>query len=250
MVAENTALITHQFHFVQKPWSFVTYVLVTPGMGRFLILGLIEIAMFWSFANIVKQFVGEEKSARLILFSWLIVPVPVALLAALNSFNSEPFLAGFNTMTLCAVGAAIMVAPTYPVMLWGIVQMPILWLGLIVIALEMAGHQLWRTTPGISAMIAPAVGALWVYLLRRGTDITAWMRFDFLKRGRSRPSKSSSRKSPMRVVHSKPAQQNTELDRLLDKINEVGIEGLTREEREALYRLSREDDNQKPPGRS
>jgi hypothetical protein len=237
--AINTGLTTQFEIFIYKPWTLFTYPMVLP-IGN-LIIALFEILIFWSFTNIFRQMLGAEKERRFILFSWLIIPIPVLLIGALMPGNTMPFLFGFTTVTLAVLGACITVAPQLPLMLYGIIRIPLIWLGLAMIVIEIASYRAWTTSPGIAAMIAPLIGFAYVKLLRQGTDITTWLNFEFLK---SRGPKA--RKSSIRVVHSRmnPGPEVSEMDQLLDKISEVGYENLTRSEKEALNRFGGKDSDE------
>jgi hypothetical protein len=96
-------------------------------------------------------------------------------------------------------------------------------------------------------------GFLFVYFLRNGTDITDFVYRiqQFFKRER-KPSRQR-KSSPLRVEYkagpkyrgadirpNAATQMQHEVDRILDKIKVSGYESLTDEEKETLYKASKE----------
>ena len=107
---------------------------------------------------------------------------------------------------------------------------------------------------GHFAHIGGAVfGMIYVYLLRKGTDLASpFVGLSQRKsesKPKSKPIKKTSR-SKFKVIHNSAKtdseqettgsfNQQTELDRILDKINVSGYDKLTAEEKDFLYRASK-----------
>lgn len=243
---EALALPNHILAFFKKPWTILTYWTLVP--FTFLFTLIFELLILYTFGRIYQSLVGEEKFKRLIIFSVLANGFLLVLLGTLiYSPDKQLYYSGLHTIMLTVIAATITLVPEYPVRLFLFGQVKIMWVGLFIILLETAMYQFVFTFTGLAAVISSVAGFAVVRLLQNGTDITSWSG----GRSRRRPAPSRqyvrkgepsiSRKSPLRPGRpgkAAPVSPEEELNLLLDKINEVGYENLSRKEKERLDDLS------------
>ena len=148
------------------------------------------------------------------------------------------------------ITATITFTPRYPVRLILFGNVAIVWIGLVIIVLRFVSFSSIKSIPEVTALGAGVVvGFAYAMLLKRGTDITSWTLFPWEKNlfSKPKPKMKVVRTPASKTINASERKQKAaekdpeeELNRILDKINEVGYGGLTRAEKEFLEKASRE----------
>lgn len=227
---------------LRQPWTFVTYMFVH---GGFLHLGFNMLMLFF-FGSAVENRMGERAFLRFYLFCGL----GGAILSFVINVVGPP-VDGFIGASAAVFGVALAFAifwPDAPVYVFPLpVPIKVKWLvlGLASIDLLMALSQAENGVANLAHLGGFLFGLIYlkgVPRLREGSQSVA---VDL------RPSYPPTAREPdlHALVHSRtrtgeadaegngppgPANRLDEIDRLLDKISESGIESLTPEERRAL----------------
>ena len=253
-----------------QPWTIFTYPFFylnhlfasTPGglvhpdfpFLRALFDGLI----IWSFGRIHQQFMGEQRTRRMLMLS---IPI-IGLLSIMLSWAFGPagstfmYLSGMTPVMILLVISVATLVPNYPVELFLFGRVKIVWIAVVLLLLEIAVFNFVMTPQGAATVLAGILGFSFVYFLRQGTDVIERV-WDFYKD--KQPAKPEPR-SKVKVSYSSQTtkeERETEIpspngpisqdiiDTILDKINDQGYESLSRKEKELLLRASSQDEDEK-----
>ena len=242
--------------FLYQPWSMFTYPFFWKRVDILIIL--IHGSFVWMFGMMHQQFLSDLRTRRMLLLAvpfiailtvliWPLIPEPTNLISS-TVFGITPL------MVVLAISCATL-APTYPVQLFLLGQVKIVWVAVILVALTLA----WAVFQplGIAVAVAALLGFLHVYLLKKGTDITELIWSYYPDKSVPPPSPPQKMKvtpggkHPSRSANQMKQRARTDdsitqevIDRLLDKISASGYDSLSREEREILFKAStqKEDD--------
>jgi membrane associated rhomboid family serine protease len=229
---------------VHKPWTIITYMFFHLDVWHILFN---LIFLYW-FGTIFLQHMNQ----RLLLNLYILGGISGALfyIAAYNLFPVflsvyyVSDLLGASAAAMAVMIAAAMRAPDFKINLFLVWSVKIKYIAIFLIALDI--FTISYDNPGghISHLGGAFAGLLFILFQKKGTDITGWMDpfWDF--------SKSLFYSKPkMKVTYRRPqsdfeynkqkADESKELDRILDKIKTGGYNGLTKEEKEFLFKQSK-----------
>jgi hypothetical protein len=165
--------------------------------------------------------------------------------------NENVYLFSMHTVITSFITAGITLVPQYnfKVLFWNI---PLLFIGMFLLLLNFLVLGAIFSIEGIGVLAGAITGFVFIAALRKGVDLSAWLQF-----GLKVESEAPSRRPEPALVSAKPivrsirqkekpqAQSQAqlseaeELDLLLDRINEVGYNGLSKSEKERLEQLSK-----------
>lgn len=243
------ALPTSFSHFIRQPWSLVTWWAQVPPMR--IISLLFDLMFIWSFSGIYRMFLGEKR-----LRNWLIFVTFMGGIGALIvgggawqgiSGNTDlprymiPQLFGLDVMLVGLVAAVIAYKPNMPVNLFIFGEVKIIWFGVILILFSFVSYfgNFFAGFPGLVTALGLGI---WqgISLRSGGGDRAQWVGnlIDPKSRPKPKPVPKSPKPTKLEVVKSPTSPDEDEINRILDKINNVGYEGLTRQEKETLARYS------------
>lgn len=241
--------------FIFQPWTLATYpfFLQPSGMGsdwffRILFGGI----MIWQGGRLFQQLLNHVRTRRLVILAVPVVGLLVVLLYSIAPMQvpaDKSYL--LHVSGTLSIGAMLMAAVatfqpnmSLQLLLFGRVKM--LWIGLINIVIAMALEGF--VSPGGMAVLASAgLGYVYIIMLKRGTDITeqVWAFYtesDAKPRMKVKYGNKPSQKSPKKVsqTHRGDIPQDV-VDKLLDKISAKGYDSLSREEKEILFKASKQN---------
>lgn len=234
---------------VENPWTVITYMFVHVDIWML----IANMLWLWSFGVIMQSLYGPGKMVPLYIYGGL---AGALLFIVCNNFvftaNPAPLYAG-ATASIMAIAVAITTAvPGYrifPMLNGGI---PLWVLTLIYVVINLA--RLSNSNPAeYAAMLGAAgIGYGYIVLVNRGREPGKWMVtaynwfFDLFN-----PDKEAHKKMDRGAVfydtqgnapyNKKPNLSQQRIDQILDKINQVGYDNLSSEEKEILRRAGEED---------
>lgn len=241
--------------FGRHPWTLLTYWTYIPPLAIWLLI--VDMFLVYTFGNILNAMVGDRRTQGIIFFSiivnGLVTLTLVNIIPGVQTYE-ETALFGFHSVNATLIAACITLVPRYE---FQIIRRPValIWVGIGILFIMIVGYRAFQTAMGMSMMVGALVGFGWIKILQTGTDLSAWLQFDMGldTKNPDRAIKVAARnRERIRVVQSNPRQHremprskpdkkisdDERLDQLLDKINEVGYENLSRKEKEELKRLS------------
>ncbi len=242
---------------LKRPWTLITYMFLHEGLWH-LVFNMLF--LYW-FGRIVQDLLGDHRIFPIYLLGGL-----VGFLAFFVSANFLPgnisyfigsHMLGASAGVMAIVMAAATLAPTYIMHLLLIGPVQIRYIALFLILIDLIAIREGSNTGGHFAHLGGVfMGWYFIHLLRQGTDLSQPVNYLLNRISDFFSSLFSRRKrTPIRVRHNnsgakRPITQQMpnandpdyqkKLDRILDKIREGGYESLTKEEKEFLFKASKQ----------
>lgn len=230
-------------------WSVVTHMFLHVSFFHILWNMLL---LYW-FGRIIGDFLGDRRVLPLYILGGLGGGLFFMLWGQLST--GEEFAYGASAAVMAVIMATAFLSPDYIFHLILIGPVKVKYIALTLLLLDLFGTAGSVNTGGHWGHLGGAfIGGLFVYLLRQGTDITLPLqqlieRLDFSVDNR-RPSRRKTKRQKFKVYKNeeKGAQapddqlkfsEQSELDRILEKIKAEGFEKLSEEEKDFLYRASK-----------
>lgn len=229
---------------VWKPWSMVSYSFFHSGIMHliFNMLMLYYVGRLFITFFTQKQLLGVYILGA--IFSSSIFIISYAFLPALTSISTQ--MIGASGSIMAILFATTSYQPYMEVRLFGVFKMKLWHIAFIIVFFDLIQLPL-ENTGGHLAHIGGAVfGYIYIFLLKRGTDLTSGINsfFDFMvtifskKQGTKfkkvyvNPKKPVVKRESKIVTKDKTQQQ---IDEILDKISKSGYDSLTKDEKEFLF---------------
>ena len=242
--------LSGDFHsYIYKPWTIITHFFMHNGFLHILWNMLI---LYW-FGYITGDLLGDKKILPLFITGGIFGGVVFLLIYSIM-YSFTTYAVGASAAVLSIVFAAVITAPDYKINLLLIGSVSIKYIGLVILFLDIIGTSGNSNAGGhIAHLAGSSFGILYVILLRRGVDIfefynSIWDRVSFKKRKSTHKFKNKLKIAHKALDNTKKHFDSTkdnlviqkEVDRILDKKNVSGIESLTEEEQDTLYKASKD----------
>ena len=224
-----------------RPWTLFSYAFIYNLNLQGLINFLVDCMFFWSFGGMFLQLWGSERLKRFLIISIPLLGFVGAIFSVIYG-NQAVYTAA--PIIMAVVFSISFLTPDYPVSLWGVVQMKMVFFAFVALLIEFIA---W----GVSATgFTILLGAFWGYFftlqMKKGNDYSLIV-FDYVQS----LFQSKIKKPNFTVtVNQSPKTDDSgvsqaEIDAILDKISATGYQSLTREEKEKLEKFSgkRKSDN-------
>lgn len=227
--------------FIFRPWTLITYGFIYPLHLGGVIGFLIDCMFLWSFGGMFMQLWGNERLKRFLTLSVPLLGVIGVLFSLL--FRNEPVFT-MAPVVMSVVFAVAFLTPDYPVSVWGMVQLKMIYFAFIALIIEFIT---WGASGiGLTIIAGAAAGFFFTYQMKKGNDLSETI-FLFIKelfKKRTRKPNFKVTINPDKTDNEKEISQE-EVDFILDKISQSGYQSLTRQEKEKLERFSgkRKSDN-------
>jgi len=232
-------------------WTWMTHMFLHEGAWHLIWNMLI---LYW-FGRIVGDFLGDNRVLPIYFlggFAGALVYIITDQFVFLGT-GGHSIALGASAATMAMVFTAAMVSPDFEMNLILLGRVKIKYIALALLLMDIFGTASQTNSGGHFAHLGGAFfGILYVKGLHHGLDVTQWMQNLVVKFGNhNKIEKTTYRERvPMEVVYNQIKSSKTientasvdfqeKLDEILDKINEVGIDNLTKEEREFLSKASK-----------
>ena len=218
-------------------WTPLTYMFMHAGIFHILF------NMLWLYwlGQIFEEFLGDKRTLGLYLLGGL--AGAVAYIASYNIFPAFTQSGALLMSTAVGASASVMaiivgaatIAPDYTIVLMLIGPVRLKWLALFYVIIDF----LSITGPNAGGEIAHLGGALFGFIyvrqLQRGNDMVGFFAKLFKPRSKLKVVSNNRAKS----ASSQPRQD--EIDVILDKISRTGYESLSKQEKDVLFRASKNE---------
>jgi hypothetical protein len=208
--------------------------------------------LYW-FGNIVKEFIGNKKILPLYILGGL---SGAALLMTFFYFFPalRPSVAaiGASAGVLAIIVAAATIVPDYTVFLIILGPVKIKWIAVVLVVIDLISIPEQNTGGHIAHLGGALFGFIYIRQLQLGTDLASPFInvYDGLvnyfkpqpktrvayKRTTVPPSEHKRKAKPEEA-----ANKQEYIDTILDKISQSGYDSLSKEEKEFLFKVSKED---------
>lgn len=227
-----------------KPWSIITYMFYHED---FFHIAFNMLGLYW-FGKLFLGFLGKRQLVGTYLwggiFGYVFFVVAYHLLPVLRVHLPNANVIGASAAVLAILSAVAFYKPNHSIYLMFVGEVKLKYLALFYIILDvltMAGGNAGGHIAHLGGMF---FGYLFAMQIRKGKDITTGINkiLDFLVTI-FKPRKK------LKVAHRKPANdieyrkekanEQKDIDAILDKISRSGYDSLTREEKEKLFKMGR-----------
>ena len=243
-LSQYIAVPAHLPTLATRPWTLLTYMFFHEGFIHILFNLL---WLFW-LGKIFLSFMSERKllgvyimgglsGGLLYIFFYNIFP-------AFADVLPMSFALGASASVLAVVFAVASYAPNYTLNLMFIGPVRIKYLALFMVMLDIISIAGSNAGGHIAHLGGALFGYLFIYFQKQDVDLARPVYF-FIDAFTSSPS--TRRRKKMKVDYRKPtddyeynkqkADQQKEVDRILDKISKGGYSTLTEEEKQTLFRM-------------
>jgi membrane associated rhomboid family serine protease len=223
-----------------KIWKLLTY-----SVANASVFGLIgNLLWLWIFGGLLANVIGGKNMFSLYVFTTLIVGIIGGIFCFWGNEKFPVFLLGFDTALIAIAAACVYKAPQQKVVMMLLGGIPVWVLGIAFLLIKIF------TIPsqGMAFMlllgfIALLIGVLYIILFDKGThlDITniadrnSWT---ILRKKKKLKGRLVTMPTSISQKNSSHANQE-KLDKILEKISEKGIDGISKEEKKFLENYSK-----------
>lgn len=231
--------------FITRPWSLITYQFLHGGIFHILF------NMLWLFfmGRLFAEYLGEKKLLAVYFMGGILGAVFFIIAYNLFPFFKDAapfaFVVGASASVLAVSVACATLLPDYPVALFvPTFVLKLKYIALFQIAIDLLSVSGNNAGGSIAHLGGAFFGFIFIKQLQRGNDISAWLvKVIDTVATLFKPSK-------VKVVHKRQTvdekfntnkkNKQQEVDQILDKISKSGYSSLTSNEKEILFRASKE----------
>lgn len=239
-----------------QPWSILTYMFVHDGFFPILWNLLL---LYW-FGRIFVQIAGNERVLPLYVMGGIagaIFYITFLYVVPGLAGTAQPMIGATSAVMAIVVATAAM-RPNYSLRLIFLGAVKLKWIALVMVIIDLFSVANMSYAGGSLAHLGGAsIGLLFGLQLNNGTDISEgfanffeWIGDKFKSKPEPKPQPTivykntvpPTRKRKRAVVQKNDVIRQAKVDAILDKIKEVGgYDNLSPEEKEYLFRASKED---------
>lgn len=235
---------------LHQPWTLITS-LFTQGEVLHLLFNML--VLYW-FGRILTEFMGNRKILPLYLLGGLcgiiLFIISYQLFPVFNAAVPEARAWGASASVMAVMVATATLVPDYSLFLLFFGPVKIKWIALITVVLDFISIPSSNAGGHIAHLGGALFGFIFIRQMQQGRDLSGGVNWCFDKvatlfkarqplkvsyRTKEGSKKTAARKSPP------PPSRQERLDSILDKIALSGYNSLTKEEKEFLFLVSKED---------
>jgi len=220
-------------------WTPLTYMFMHAGFFHILFNML---WLYWM-GQIFEEYLGTKRTIGVYLLGGLAGGFLFVLFYNIFPlFTQQPGLVeGSSTVGASAAVMAIVIAtatllPDYTIFLMIIGPVKLKWIALFIIILDFLGIAGLNAGGEISHLGGALFGFIYIKQLQRGNDMMGFFANIFKKRSKLKVAAKTNLKN----AGNTPRQED--VDRILDKISQTGYESLSKQEKEILFRASKDNE--------
>ncbi len=250
------AQVVNRFHlpagvaiFFIRPWTFLTYMFSDVEIFR----AVSNMLWLWAFGGILQNLTGNKKLIPVYLYGGfagaVFFIIAANLIPSKNIILNTAGLLGANAAVMAIAVAATVIAPGYRFFRNIRGGIPLWVLTLVYIVIDLAGVAALPVAYPIAHIAGGLAGWLFVILLHKRIDGSAWMNNGYSWfMNMFNPNKSKVRNPVKEKIfyntgnrapyHKTSHITEQRINEILDKINQKGYNYLTKEEKDILKRAS------------
>ncbi len=231
-------------NLLYHPWTIITY-----GFTHFELFHLI-FNMLWLFwiGSILTDFLGNKKILPVYMMgSWFGGGLYILFYNIFPYFNNvvdQSSCIGASAGIMAIIVAAAVLIPDYTIMLF-IWSIRLKWLAAIFVGIDIISINFSGNAGGHIAHLGGALfGYIYIASYRNGNDLSLWFNkaadaIVSVFSGRKKMQVTYTRTEAKPSVRKKEIDKQKKIDSILDKISKSGYESLSAEEKEILFKESR-----------
>lgn len=244
LVYNQLAVPSSVSRLLTKPWTLFTYMFFHEGLFH---LGFNMLTLFW-FGQIVQDMVGQKRLIPLYLIGGLagafLYVLCYNVFPGFQQVVSGSTAIGASAGVLAIVVASATIAPDYEMMLLFFGRVKLKYLALVMVLIDFLSISRGNAGGHIAHIGGAIAGYFFIKQLQQGNDWGKYINkaIDYVVTlFHPGPKVVHSSKRP--VTNSKVKNlslSQEQIDRILDKISASGYDSLTKEEKELLFKASKD----------
>ena len=220
-------------------WTPITYMFMHDGPFHILF------NMLWLYwiGQIFEEYLGNKRTIGVYLLGGLTGGFMFVLFYNIFPFfTQQPGLVeasatvGASAAVMAIIVATATLVPDYTIFLMFIGPVKLKWIALFIVILDFLGITGFNAGGEISHLGGALFGFVYIKQLQRGNDWVGFFTKLFKKRSKLKVASKNNSKS----AGNTPRQED--IDRILDKISQSGYDSLTKQEKEILFRASKDNE--------
>lgn len=246
IVIRTLSLPSSVTQLLQRPWTIVTYEFTHFDLWHILF------NMLWLYwiGIILADFLGNRKILPVYLMgSWFGGALYILCYNIFPYFRdvvNDSYCLGASAGVMAIVVAAATLTPNYSIMLF-IWPVSLKWLAAGMVAIDLISVNAGNPGGHIAHLGGALFGYIFIKQLQSGNDWSKWLNtfFDlvvglFKKKSNMKVSYSKRKTEPVQKVKKNEELVQQKIDSILDKISKSGYESLTKEEKDFLFKTSKD----------
>jgi membrane associated rhomboid family serine protease len=250
MVLHFLAVPAHMPTLLRQPWSLVTSLFYHQGVMHL----LFNMLWLFVFGNILENFLGNKKAIPLFIYGGfsgsLLYILCYNTLPLFKPEVAQSYALGASAGVMAIVAAAATIAPTYSIQLIFLGAVQLRYIALIVFLLDFLNITKGNAGGHIAHLGGALFGYIFIVQLQKGNDWSTGFNRLFtivlqlfkpkpiLRKVYTNKNYTSVQKKSGAGIAQVENQKRT--DEILDKISSSGYESLSKEEKEFLFKISKE----------
>ncbi len=228
---------------IRKPWTLLTYMFLHEG---FLHILFNMLWLFW-FGRIFLEYLDQKKLVSVYLLGGItgaiLYIISFNLFPVFKSVVTESVALGASASVIAVVIAITAYVPNHTVYLMFIGPVKIKYIGIIIFVVTSVLDFSTNTGGKIAHIGGAILGFIYTSQFRKGKDIGKWInrliyQVVTLLKPREKMKVTHKKSTTDYEYNEKKAQEQEEINRILDKISKGGYESLTKDEKETLFKAS------------
>jgi membrane associated rhomboid family serine protease len=227
----------------RRPWSVVTHMFTHIEFGHF----IINMIMLYSSGRLFRHFLSDRALLTVYLLGgiWGFVSFAIAS-NFISPYHSDDPILGASAAVMAVILTIGVLQPNYNVKLFGVIDMPLKWLCVLLVLLDLVSIRKDFNSGGHFGHLGGALfGVYYAWRLKNGKLVGTWLEkiIDklkglFTRKGNMRVEYNSGRPKTDDQFNSERKQRQERVDAILDKISKAGYDSLSREEKDFLFKHS------------
>jgi membrane associated rhomboid family serine protease len=227
--------------FIIKPWTLITHMFMHAGLMHL----LFNMLTLYFTGQLFSRYFNDKRLLSLYFSGGL--AGAIVFLLAVNVFplfthtGASYSAAGASAAILSVLIGIAAFRPDDNVFLFGVIRIKLRWLALIIIVLDVIQIRSGNAAGHLAHLGGAVWGIIWGIRLKAGSDIASFLN-PVWEIGKPKTKLKVTYRAP---APRKPSELNmrekqAEIDKLLDKISRSGYDSLTKDEKQRLFELTKE----------
>lgn len=254
-IMNNLSISENFMTNLRKPWTYLSYMFVHRDIFHL----LWNMVMLVWFGRIIGDFLGDKRILPIYLMGGLAGCIFMMLVAAVTGISElqNVLMVGASASVMCFAMAAATLSPDYSVRMLFLGEVKLKYIVLVLIILDLTRIINAENVGGYLSHLGGVIfGWFYIFMLRKGTDLTMPLQLLFEKIQKpmssfDAPSRSTVKK---RVIQGKETKSfpflqsgstnagemsfEERLDNILEKIKQQGYHNLDHEDKKFLHEAS------------
>jgi membrane associated rhomboid family serine protease len=224
-----------------KPWTIITHMFMHGGLLHL----LFNMLTLYFTGQLFSQYFNDKRLLSLYFSGGL--AGAIVFLLAVNIFplftqsGAGYTAAGASAAILSVLIGTAAFRPDGEVLLFGVFRMKLRWLAVLIVVLDVLQIRSGNAAGHLAHLGGAAWGVLWGIRIKAGSDIASFLN-PIWEIGKPKTNLKVTHRAtaPRKTTELNVREKQVEIDKLLDKISRSGYDSLSKDEKQRLFELTKE----------